>query len=54
MFHSDLSNNSKQRSFPVTDNLYSLDGIWVYAPATLTTGESGTASFVDKAVGWTS
>ncbi|MCI1752484.1 MAG: T9SS type A sorting domain-containing protein [Flavobacteriales bacterium] len=47
----DPSNNARQRSFEVTDNLYSMDGIGVYPPAILSTSQTGTNSFLDNAVG---
>ncbi|MGV9013278.1 MAG: T9SS type A sorting domain-containing protein [Flavobacteriales bacterium] len=48
---SDPGNNSKQRSFAITDDLYSLDGLGIYPPASVATGQGGTNSFLDNTVG---
>lgn len=42
---SNFPNNIGLRSFAVTDNMYSQDGIGVYPPATLVTGAIGSESF---------
>lgn len=42
---SNFPNNIGLRSFAVTDNMYSQDGIGVYPPATLVTGALGSESF---------
>ena len=46
----DPGNNTKERSFEVTSDLYSLDGIGVYPDASLSLTSAGTGSFADNAV----
>lgn len=47
----DPTDNSGQRTFEITDNLYSLDGIGVYPGSILSTSEEGTASYADNTTG---